>query len=344
MRIFSYRNKRNLRIALLIILGAALLIAALVFCRFLYLGRYIKYENGRAKLDYNQKIEPTGAVLQKPDPAEFPFETDLNVLPADGEMPTLETQLNGYYITTTMLMKHLDEVRSALDDLKGVNAILLDVKSVFGNYYYSSELAGSVKADADIKAIDALIKELASTPDLVLIARVPAFSEPNYAEKHQAQALAMSSGALWMDSRRCYWLNPYDKSVQGLLCSIALELKSLGFDEVLFDDFYLPNADDIRWPYDDITRPEAVLDAAENIVANLEGSGLVVCFGTREPAIAEYADRIFVSTDQASQVDSVMSSVKDFMEAPERQVAFMTVSRDTRFDACSVLHPLLDLD
>ena len=344
MRIFSYRNKRNLRITLLIVLGVVLLLAALVICRFLYLGRFIIYENGQARLDYTQKIEPTGAAVQKPDPAEYPFERDLDVLVAQEDANTRDTKLNGYYVTTNMLMKHLDEVKQQLSNLDGINTIMLDVKSVFGNYYYSSQLSGSVKADADIKAIDALIRELTSNPDLVVIARVPAFSEPNYAEKHQAQALATSSGALWMDGKRCYWLNPYDKSVQGLLCSIALELGSLGFDEVLFDDFYLPNDDDIRWPYDDITRPGAVLDAAANIAENLAGTGICVCFGTREPDIAAVADRIFIATDQASQIDSILLSVDGLMEDPQKQVAFLTVSRDLRFDDCSVLHPLLDIE
>ena len=343
MRIFSYRNKRNLRITLIVLLLAALLLAAVVVCRFLYLGRFIVYENGSARLDYTQKLEPTGMQTQKPDPAEFPFERDLNVLLPESETGTRDIQLKGYYITTNMLMKHLDEVKAQLADLDDVNAIMIDVKSQFGNYYYSSHIQGAVKADADIKAIDALIQELTSMPDLVVIARVPAFSEPNYAEKHQAQSLATKEGYLWMDAKRCYWLNPYDKSVQELLCSIALELDSLGFDEVLFDNFYLPEDEEIRWPYDDITRQDAVLDAAAGIAENLAGT-VCVGFGSIEPDIAGVADRIYYATDQASLIDGILLSVDGLMEQPQKQVVFTTVSRDLRFDECSVLHPLLDLD
>lgn len=343
LRIFSYRNKRNLRILLIVVLLAALLLAAVVICRFLYLGRFIVYENGKARLDYDQKLEPTGTVSEKPDPAKFPFERDLNVILPEDQASTRNTQLNGYYITTNMLMKHLDEVKEQLSDLDDINAVMIDVKSQFGNYYYSSHMSGAVKADADIKAIDALIKELASTPDLVVIARLPAFSEPNYAEKHQAQALTTKNGYLWMDAKRCYWLNPYDKSVQGLLCSIALELDALGFDEVLFDNFALPGDEDIRWPYDDITRPDAVLDAAVNIAESLSGS-ICVDFGSIEPDIAAVADRIFYATDQASLVDGILLSVDGLMENPTKQVVFTTVSRDLRFNDGSVLHPLLDIE
>ena len=125
---------------------------------------------------------------------------------------------------------------------------MIDVKSVFGNYYYRSKLSGAqIATSADIDAVEALIRELTARTDLTVIARVPAFSEPNYAFAHQDQALALYSGALWMDEKRCYWLDPSDASVQSFLASIALELQDLGFDEVLFDQFYFPSSDAINW-------------------------------------------------------------------------------------------------
>ena len=81
-----------------------------------------------------------------------------------------------------------EEVRQALADADGYNAVLIDVKSPLGNFYYSTDIADAQTADADIAACDALIKELTETPDLIVIARVPAFSDPNFVAKHYSSA------------------------------------------------------------------------------------------------------------------------------------------------------------
>ena len=51
MRIFSYRNKRLLKRTLLTILLVLLGIAALVVCRFVYVGRFVTYDSSGAHLD-----------------------------------------------------------------------------------------------------------------------------------------------------------------------------------------------------------------------------------------------------------------------------------------------------
>lgn len=345
MRIFSYRNKRALRRALYIVLGAALLLLILLLCRFLYLGRYVVYEDGAVHFDRTQKLEPTGVVPETLDPAEYPFETVLDVNPAtpDGEQPM--QQLSGYYISTRMLADGVDAVRAALDASDGYNAVVLDVKSVYGNYYYSTEISGATTASADvvdIAAVDALIRDLTARQDLTVIARVPAFSDPVYALAHQSEGLPLYSGALWTDDNGCYWLNPYSNGVQGYLSSIALELSQRGFDEVLFDNFYFPDSDRIAWTTDVITRDGAVLDAAENIKDNLFGNGLRVCFGTQSTAVAAFADRIFISADDPAVVSGLVESMQETLGDTAAQIVFLTDSRDTRFEACSVIRPLLE--
>lgn len=152
-----------------------------------------------------------------------------------------------------MLANGVDEVRQALQDADGYNAVLIDVKSPLGNFYYSTDIADAQTADADISACDALIRELTETPDLIVVARVPAFSDPNFVAKHYSSALTTTSGDLWMDERRCYWLRPDSIDAQSYLAAIALELDSLGFDEVLFDNFYVPSDSSIAWDTEAIT-------------------------------------------------------------------------------------------
>lgn len=342
MRIFSYRNKRLVRRALLTALLVVLGLAALVFCRFLYLGRYVAYDAAGAHLDYEQRLEANR--FSAPDAAEaedFSFDTVLDAADEDGEQAGL-ARLSGYHITTTMLADSVDAVRQALLQQDDYNAILLDVKSVYGSFYYSTGITGAAKATVlDVKQVDALIKELSQMKDLTLIARVPAFSDPEYALKHQSQALPLSSGALWTDENDCYWLNPYSNDVQGYLSSIALELADLGFDEVLFDNFCFPDSERISWT-GDVTKQEAILDAADNLAANLLNQSVRLCLGTDDPELAAYAQRVFITTNNASRVTSDLETLSDALSDTAAQLVYITDSRDTRFDACGAFRPLLD--
>lgn len=341
MRIFSYRNKRALRRTLLIAGGVLLLLLALCISRFVYLQRYITYTDDGAKLDYDQKIRPTDQQPEPLDPEQYPFEIIVDTTPREEAGADTRKQFSGYYITTNMLAKDVGAVRQALDDLDGLTTVMIDVKSVFGYYYYSSEQTGAQTADADIKAVDALIADLTQRSGLTVIAHVPAFSEPLFAFEHQSDSLAIRSGALWMDDRRCYWLNPNSSAAQGLLSSIAIELSGLGFDEVVFDDFYFPDSDSILWD-NSVSKEDAVLNAAKNIVDNLQGVDIHVSFGSTAPALAAYGYHLFDRTDDPASVMEVMDAMQDVMTDIPAQLVFVTTSRDTRFAQCSVLLPLID--
>lgn len=331
MRIFSYRNKRALRRALFIAGGVLLLLLALYISRFVYLQRYITYSDSGAKLDYSQKIRPTGQTPEALDPEQYPFEIIVDTTPQSSGDADTRKQFSGYYITTRMLAKDVDAVRKALNELDGLTTVMIDVKSVFGYYYYSSEQTGAQTADADIQAVDALIADLTKRSGLTVIAHVPAFSEPLYAFEHQSDSLALYSGALWMDEQRCYWLNPNSTAVQGLLSSIAIELSGLGFDEVVFDDFYVPASDAIAWNAA-VSKEDAILNAAKNIVDNLEGVGIHVSFGSTSPALAAYGYHLFDRTDDPADVMDVMDAMQDAMEDIPAQLVFVT-TRATRASA-----------
>ena len=296
MRIFSYRNKRLLKRTLLIALAVLLGILALIVCRFIYLGRFVTYDNAGAHLDYEQHLTATRA----PEPAvsdeDFSFDTVLDAASEEDGDTAQTAKLTGYYITTTMLASGVDQVRAALSQADDYNAVMVDVKSIFGSFYYSTAISGAAKATVlDIKQVDQLIAELAQQKGVTLIARVPAFSDPEYALKHQSQALPLYNGALWTDEHDCYWLNPYSNDVQGYLTSIALELAGLGFDEVLFDNFYFPDSDRISWT-GSVTKQEAILDAADNLSANLLNQSIRLDLGTNDPEVAAYGARAFITT------------------------------------------------
>lgn len=342
MRIFSYRNKRTLRRAGRIALGVVLGVLALFICRVIYLERYVTYTADGAKLDYEQKLSRTDIDPETLDPEQFPFETILDETESSDEANAATAQFQGVYITTTMMATDLDAVLEAVDALdEETTAVMIDAKSIFGFYYYSTELAGAETADADIEAVDKLISRLTAKEGLTVIARVPAFCDPEYALKHQDDALPLYTGALWTDENNCYWLNPYKNDVQGYLVSIAIELSRRGFDEVLFDGFYFPSDDRIAWK-SDITREDAVLDAALNISDNLYGYDIGVSFGSESEAIAKYATRMYVTTEDPTRVSELRETLGETLSDLPAQLVFLTASRDTRFEECSVLRPLID--
>ena len=122
-----------------------------------------------------------------------------------------------------------------------------------------------------------------------MIARVPAFSDPNFVAKHYSSALTTTSGDLWMDERRCYWLRPDSLDARSYLAAIALELDARGFDEVLFDNFTVPDDSSIAWDAEAITQVAALEDCAETLGANLTGSSIRLALGTTVPSVAQSA-------------------------------------------------------
>ena len=162
-----------------------------------------------------------------------------------------------------------------------------------------------------------------------------------YRSGHYDRNLTTTSGDLWMDERRCYWLRPDSIDAQSYLAAIALELDSLGFDEVLFDNFYVPSDSSIAWDTEAITPVAALEDCAENLTANLTGSSIRLALGTSVPSVAQYASRVFVTTERANDVLSVTDAMTEVLPDPATQLVFVTTSHDTRFDASGVIRPLL---
>ena len=342
MRIFTYRNKRAVRKAARILGCILLALALLCVGRVLYVQRYVVYTPSGVTLDYDQHLRYTGQEQPEPDPADYPFETVLDAVSQTDEAAEKQTRLDGYSISTAMLVNGVDAVREALGSVDGYNAVVLDVKSIYGNFYYSTELSGAPKADAlDVTEVDALIEELTSRADLIVIARVPAFSDRRYALEHQSEGLPIWNGALWEGEDTCYWLNPYSNNVQGYLTSIAIELSQRGFDGVLFDDFYFPDSDRIMWSAD-VSRSEAVLDAAANITDSLYGYGIEVLFGSDSAEVAALCDRVCIRTDAAEDVSAIVEQMSPVLQDPAAQIVFLTSSRDTRFAACGVIRPLIE--
>lgn len=342
MRVFSYQNKRKAKIILTAISIAAIVLFLFCLCRFIYLQRFLVYTDKEVSLNYDQDLrEDTSATkpIWSEDTIEIITEEPVMQVSGAAGMP-LQT-LSGTYITTQMLL-NMDTVTEAMPQGDALpDALMLDLKSIYGNFYYSSDTVGAMTSSADISAIDNLISRLSAEPGLYLIARVASLSDTNFALANQSCGLPLRSGALWMSDDGCYWLDPMEDAVQDYLVSIAKELAYLGFDEIVFDDFRIPDSKNIIYPTE-TTREETAAEAAAMLRERLADLPVRVSFVSSNPLVAEHSDRVFIVTQDGSAVADLVKSLQDTVENPSAEIVFLTPSRDTRFDGYGILRPLIE--
>lgn len=339
MFIIPYHVKMKLKSfgKFLLILGVILLIVSILL--FIWLERYIVYTEEGLYFDYERstsllvgkgvEITPT----ENTDPIKIVYDDSGDSDSWEGLRPIM-----GYYADTKMILHNLDEVRTQIEALPPGSAVMLDVKSDFGNFYYSTKISGASTSDSvDIAAMDDLIEYLDKS-GLYLIARVPAFCDYNFALAHQNSGLPLSSGALWMDDNSCYWLDPTSATVLNNLSAIAGELSDLGFDEVVFTQFLLPQSDRIVYDMQGRSAQEIIGGAAENLVNAFMGQRIVVSFCSADPAfpIPSGTSRLFLTDVGATQAEGITESTTSLTD-PAVQLVFVTDSRDTRFDTYNVL-------
>lgn len=344
LRVFSYRNKKRAKTALLVLLALAVVAVLLILCRVIYLRRFLVYTDGEVRLDYEQD-------LKKENQEQAPLDRDafqLEIVPADqvqqvgADAASPLTALSGYYVTTDMLL-NLPAVEAALDALEEPPAALLfEMKSIYGNFYYDSDLPGAVTASADTGGISDLIQRYQQAGTTYLAARIPSFTDNNFALSNQSSGLPLRSGALWMDENNCYWLDPLDEMVQERLIAIATELADMGFDEVVFESFAMPESQNIVYDTGELTREQAAAEAARVLREALEPLSIRISFGSESPLVAAYTDRVYLTTDNGAAAAGMVEAVADNLENPSAQIVFQTASRDTRFEGYGILRPLIE--
>ena len=232
-----------------------------------------------------------------------------------------------------------EAVRAALEQ-QGACAVLLQLKSTFGNFYYSSSIDGAELADVDTAAVDSLIDWL-SQHGYYLIAEVPAFCDTAFALANSAAALPLSSGALWMDSNGCYWLDPASETVMIYLKQIARELSSRGFREVVFSDFRFPASNSISY-HSEKSGAELTQDAAQELTTFFSGSNLMISFETDDTAFPAdvCTGRLYIRDVDGSKIEKFAQAYGSAENLTE--LVFLVNSKDTRFDERAVLRPLLN--
>lgn len=330
-----------LTILVLIILAALICVAAVT-----YMKRYVVYtrDNG-VVLDFNVDTSNStlNAVVAAP-PAE---DETVPIFYNEGEnaiaMNKDLTQVWGYYITTDDLARDLNGCRERVALLEAGTAVMIELKNGFGTFNYSTKLAGApLSANVDVQAVDAFIQELRSR-NLYLIARISAFRDRSYGMEHVTRGIYhVNKLGLWPDSQHCYWLDPTNTAVLGYVTSVLLEVKDLGFHEVVLADFKIPASDKALFNGD---KNQALTGAAATLLENSGGSEIftlsfMVASSTFQ--LPEGRCRMYLDSVTAEQVgaSAALTSVED----PLVYMVFVTDTNDTRFDEYGVLRPIAASD
>lgn len=349
---FSYQTRRVLARIFPALLTVLVLILVSVVCWLLWLQRFVVYTPQGVVFDFD--LQPpgiAGVVPQRPSdshisieypdnmpeesvPPDEPDIPDVPDVPDEPEVPE-KKGISGYYVAINSIFNNPDEVRSQIEQLPAGTAVLIQIANLWGYRFYTSEF-GTPASEENRKKVDSLLAWMAER-DLHVIARLPAFRDYYFALDNRSCGLKTPYGYLWAGSDGCYWLNPTNEKVLTRLTQIVRELKGLGVDEVVFDDFTMPESENIVFSGD---RKEAIYAAAETLVTACATEDFTVSFLTADYGfrLPEGNCRLYLQGVEPSQVEDVLQQIK----TPDNAiyVVFFCSTFDDRFDGCSVLRPI----
>lgn len=338
-----YRTRRRLKRLGSLFLSLLVLAACAWLCWVIWVERYIIYTEDGAVLDFDlNPVIPMGEVAQPPIAGEGP-EIHYNEGENAVNTSTDLLQMSGYYITYDLLKNDFDNVKAKVADLPTNTPVMIDVKGGFGSFYYSSDVDGAVISQSvNVAQVDELI-QLMHQKNLYMIARLPAFQDYTFALNNVSSGIPFvgGGGALWMDDDGCYWLKPKDSATIGYLTSIILELKNLGFDEVVLDKFWVPDGTRVQYTGDAMAD---LTECANRLVSTTTTNSFTVSFTVSDAAfpLPEGRCRMYLTGIPARDVE--ITGAKATFTDPQIRLVFIADSMDTRFDTYSVLRTIDLLD
>jgi hypothetical protein len=299
-----------------------------------YADSLIIYDRDGAHLRENsvQSTEMTQPMAERPVIREPVIEIQTGAVEA-----TDIKDVGGVYITTSMLQDP-EKVMEQLRTIEEPGAVLLELKSDFGNFYYSGSYAyGNHPEGISIDAVDSLITYLKDN-GLYMIASIPAFPDRAYVIENDQLCIKEVGGYGWMDSRGCYWLDPSNDAVISRLIQLARELTERGFREICFTGFQFPDGKNYTYGSDK-SKSEVIRDAAEEISDHFAKSEIIISFATRETDFPVAGGRVYIPDVDGSQVERFASAYGE--SETVRELVFLANSKDARFEKYAVLRPLM---
>ena len=332
-----YRTRLRLQKMGTVALLVLMILILAWFCWVLWLERYVIYTDDGAVIDFTLSSEKLSGVEAKPPKSDYQvyiyYNEGENAIETQAEL----SQMAGYYVTVDDLLADLNAVREQLIALPNGTPVMLEVKSRYGYFYYPSEIDGvHFSSTVNVEEVGKLISEL-KMRGLYLIAKVPAFRDYLYGLNNVSSGLPVKGGYLWMDDQGYYWLKPKDAGTMGFLTSIILELKELGFHEVVLGDFQFPASDRIVYSGD---KQADIISAAETLVSSCSSTYFAVSFVAADATfqLPQGRTRMYLENVNAQNVGYTANQVN--LTDPKIQLVFLASTNDTRYNEYSVLRPL----
>ena len=337
----TYRTKRRLQRAGLIAAIVLLVLILVVFCWVVWLERYVVYTGDGAKLNFELSDAPgAGQIALPPSAGEtIPIYVNegLDAIDLNRDL----TQLKGYYIDSETLQSDVQLARDIVAKLPSNTAVMLELKSIWGQFNYTSKISNvTISNRVDTIQVDKLITDITSR-NLYAVAVVPAFRDRYFFlinNSNTSMGLAIKGkGYLWVDDENCYWFDPTNTETIKRLTEITEELKSLGFDEVVFSEFRIPVTERISFKGNST---DAIKTAAQNLVNSCATDSFAVSFLVTDSnfPMPEGRSRLFVENVGPKNVGAVAARLN--FTNPEAKLVFKCTTNDTRYDEYGVMRPI----
>ena len=333
-----YRHKRTLqRIGMVALVVISILLVTWL-CWVVWLQRYVVYTNNGARLDFDVSSYEVVGEVAKPKEAEHNISIYYNE-GADAIDTTKEmSQIVGYYITSDMFQQNMADIQLQIERLPAGTPVMIDMKGPYGSFFYQSQLPGAVaSASTDLPGVADLLTKM-KMKGFYMIARVSAFRDREFGNNNVPAGLYMlNRRGLWMDTGGMFWLDPTNATATNWIASVVLELKSMGFHEVLLDNFRFPASDQYIFNGD---KPAALSQAAATLMSACASNDFVLSFCVEDPAfpLPDGRCRMYLSGIDAGSAAQKASLVT--FEDPDVRLVFLSETGDTRYDQFSVLRSI----
>lgn len=329
-----YRTQRFIKRALMVALIVVIVLAALLACWLIWVQRFLVYTaDGEVKLDFSLPPLSDGTLAEEPKDPDIPIHFDKDG--ADMEQSSELTQMLGYYVDAEAL-KDIEAVKSQIALLEAGTSVMLDVKGIYGDFYYSSAVGDKRSTKIDTAKMDELIKFI-DRAGMYMIARFPALRDYSYGLNHVPDGVHHTSGRyLYQDDKGCYWLHPSSNGTLTFLIQIITELKGLGFDEVVLCDFQFPDTKDTNVTGD---KAQMLTKAANTLVSTCTTEKFALSF-VKTADFTLPSGRVRMYMEGLDAVQAMSAAAASGIENTAVNLVFITDLYDTRFDVYSVLRPL----